>query len=523
MRLTHTLLCLAVLACSSPAAGQTRLVVNADLGKDTISRHIYGHFAEHLGRGIYDGFWYRANENAEPRLREDVIAALRAIRIPNLRWPGGCFADYYHWRDGIGPRASRPRMVNSLWGEVVEDNSFGTHEFMDLVERLGAEPLVVGNVGSGTVQEMADWWEYLNHPGGSTLAQQRAANGHPEPYGVRFWGVGNESWGCGGNMTPQHYADVYRNFAEFIRSMRGVQPFRIASGPYMDRRLAVDLNDWGDPFEWTETLMREAGGDIDGVDFHYYTFARLFGATSPSATDFDEHDWFVTMDLALNIDSLIDRHASIMDRYDPGKRVSMIIGEWGLWHDVEPGTNPGFLYQQSTIRDAVLAGIHLNIFNNHADRIRMANLAQTINVLQSVILTQGEQLLLTPTYHVFDLYQVHQDAVLLPTHLEHSAYTVGKDSVEAVTASASRDRNGRVHITLTNQDPNRSRALAIELRGMTAAAVSGRVLTGDAMNAHNTFADPKHVVPVDFTGMRLRGNTLSVDLPPRSVVALEVR
>jgi alpha-N-arabinofuranosidase len=523
MRTSLALLLLLALAVPGLAEAQTRLVVHGDLGEHTINRHIYGHFAEHLGRDIYDGFWYRPSEDAEWRLREDIIEALRAVEIPNIRWPGGCFADYYHWRDGIGPRSGRPKMVNTLWGGVTEDNSFGTHEFMELMERLDAEPIVVGNVGSGTVKEMADWWEYLNHPGGSSLADERAANGHPEPFDVRFWGVGNESWGCGGSMTADAYADQYKRFATFLRRMGDTRAFRIAAGPYMDRRLATGLEDWGDPYEWTETMMREAGGDIDGLDFHYYTFARLFGAESGSATDFSEHDWFVAMDLALDVDELITRHSTIMDRYDPEKRVWMIIGEWGIWHDVEPGTNPGFLYQQSTVRDAVVAGIHLNIFNTHADRVRMANLAQTVNVLQAMILTRGEELILTPTYHVFDMYKVHQDATLLPIDLEETEYRYGDDAVRAVTASASRDESGRVHLTLTNQDPNRGRALEIDLRGMSASRVSGRVLTGDAMNARNTFEDPDVVVPVEFDGARLDGSTLTVDLPAKSVVALEVR
>jgi alpha-N-arabinofuranosidase len=522
MRRTFLLL-LVTLFLPGLAGAQTQVVVNADQGEYTINRHIYGHFAEHLGRGIYDGFWYRADESSEPELREDIIEALRAIEIPNLRWPGGCFADYYHWRDGIGPRSERPRMVNALWGDVVEDNSFGTHEFMELVDRLGTEPFVVGNVGSGSVEEMADWWEYLNHPGGSALALERAANGHPEPFGVRFWGVGNESWGCGGRMTAERYADDYKQFAEFIRRAGDIEPFKVAGGPYMDPRQAVELNDWGEPLEWTETLMRDAGGDLDGIDFHYYTFARLFGAESGSATDFGELDWFVSMDLALEIDEFIRRHATVMDRYDPEKRVWMIIGEWGIWHDVEPGTNPGFLYQQNTIRDALVAGLHLNIFNNHADRVQMANLAQTINVLQSVVLTRGEEMILTPTYHVFDMYKVHQDATLLPINLEDTRYTYGGESVQAVTASASRDEDGLVHITLTNQDPNEARTLEIDLRGMEASEVSGRVLTAAAMNAHNTFEDPENVAPVDFDGARFEDGTLTVELPSKSVVALEIQ
>jgi alpha-N-arabinofuranosidase len=514
---------LVTFALPALAGAQTRVVVNADLGEHTINRHIYGHFAEHLGRGIYDGFWYRPSENAEPQLREDIIEALRAIEIPNVRWPGGCFADYYHWRDGIGPAGDRPRMVNALWGDVVEDNSFGSHEFMELIDRLGTEPVIVGNVGSGSVEEMADWWEYLNHPGGSSLALERGVNGHPEPFGVRFWGVGNESWGCGGRMTAERYTHAYKRFAEFIRPAGDTEPFKIAGGPYMDRRMAVERNPWGEPLEWTEALMRDAGSDLDGIDFHYYTFARLFGAESASSTDFGELDWFVAMDLALEIDELISRHATVMDRYDPEKRVWMIIGEWGIWHDVEPGTDPGFLYQQNTIRDALVAGVHLNIFNNHADRVQMANLAQTINVLQSVILTRGEAMILTPTYHVFDMYKGHQDATLLPIDVEDVRYVYGDDSIPAVTASASRDEDGLVHITLTNQDPNEARTLEIVLRGMEASEVSGRVLTADAMNAHNTFETPDNVAPVDFDGARLEEGSLIVELPSKSVVALEIR
>jgi len=527
MRMTASLLLSvlsAVVAGPGLAVAQTRVVIDADLGAHTINRHIYGHFSEHLGRDIYDGYWYRPDETSPYRLREDVIEALKAVKIPNVRWPGGCFADYYHWRDGIGPASERPKMVNTLWGGVTEDNSFGTHEFMELVERLGAEPIVVGNVGSGSVKEMADWWEYLNHPGGSSLADERAANGHPEPFGVRFWGVGNESWGCGGSMTPDEYASQYRRFATFLRPMtREGQAFRIAAGPYMDRRLAVEREKWGDPYEWTETMMRDAGHMIDGIDFHYYTFARLFGAESGSATDYSEQDWFVAMDLALDVNEFIDRHSVIMDRYDPEKRVWMIIGEWGIWHDVEPGTPPGFLYQQSTVRDALVAGIHLNAFNNHADRVRMANLAQTINVLQAMILTRGEQMIRTPTYHVFDMFKGHQGATLLPVHVDATEYSYDGKTIPAVTVSASRDEKGVVLITLTNQDPNRGRSLEIDLRGMEASRATGRVLTSGAMQDHNTFESPDAVAPAAFDGARLKGSTLSVELPARSVVALELR
>ena len=398
--------------------------------------YIYGQFGEDLGRNIYDGFWTRAG-TGQWHLRDDVIEALRRIQVPVLRWPGGCFADYYHWRDGVGPRDRRPRMVNTVWGGVTEDNSFGTHEFLELIQRLGAEPFIVGNVGSGTVDEMSKWWEYLHAPTGSPLGDERAANGHPEPFSVRFWGVGNESWGCGGAMTPQAYADAYKRYAEYVR---GSRPFRIASGPNTD------------DYAWTETMMREAGRMIDGLDFHYYTVVGPWSHKG-SATDFGEREWFTALQRAERMDTLITRHSTIMDQYDPAKRVWLIVGEWGMWHDPEPGSTPGFLYQQNTLRDAVVAGLHLNIFNSHADRVRMANIAQTVNVLQSVILTRGEQMVLTPTYWVFDLYKVHQDATLLPLHIASDAYTFNGQSVPAVSASASKDKDGRIHITSREPGP----------------------------------------------------------------------
>jgi alpha-L-arabinofuranosidase len=491
------------------AQAQQRMVINADAGRDTINRHIYGHFAEHLGRGIYDGIWTRAG-TGDWHLREDVIQALRQIRIPNLRWPGGCFADYYHWRDGIGPRQQRPTMVNTIWGGVTEDNSFGIHEFMDLVERLGTDPIIVGNVGSGTVQEMADWWEYMNHPGGSSLAELRRANGRAEPWNVRFWGVGNESWGCGGEMRPEFYADLYRQFQTFLRPIGQTRAFRIATGPNVDM------------YNWTEVMMREAGRFINGLDLHYYTYTGTW-QNKGRATVFTEAEWLEALQRAMRMDELITRHSTIMDRYDPAKRVWLIVGEWGTWHQVEPGTNPGFLYQQNALRDALVASVTLDIFNKHADRVKMANLAQTVNVLQAVILTQGEQMILTPTFHVFDFYTVHHDAVALPITLDAGTYEHGGRSIPALSASASRNSDGRIHVTMTNMDPNRPRTVNASLRGQRASRVSGRILTANEMNAHNSFEQPNRVRPAAFDGARISGETLTVQLPPKSIVVLELQ
>jgi alpha-N-arabinofuranosidase len=501
---------LAGLAAGAPAQPPPlSLVINADLGTVTISRHIYGQFAEHLGRGIYDGVWTKSGTGAW-HLRDDVIEALRAIAVPNIRWPGGCFADYYHWRDGIGPRDRRPTIVNTVWGGVTEDNSFGTHEFLELAARIGAEPFIVGNLGSGTVQEMADWWEYVNFPGTSPMADMRRANGRDAPWGVRFWGVGNENWGCGGNMTPAYYADVYKRFQTFLRRVGDVRPFRVATGATS-----------GD-YEWTDVVMREAGRHVDGLDLHYYSLAGTW-AQKGSATDFGEAEWFAMMRNTVRMREFLEQHSAIMDRHDPRKRVALIVGEWGTWHDVEPGTNPGFLYQQNTLRDAVVAAYNLNLFNNHADRVRGANIAQMVNVLQAMILTDGDRMLLTPTYHVFALFRPHHDAILLPTDLEEGAYAFEGDSVPAISASASRDSAGVIHLTLVNLDPAAPRAVAADVRGAAVSAVTGRIVTASAMNAHNTFADPDAVRPGPFRGARLVGGKVVIDLPAKAIVALELR
>jgi alpha-N-arabinofuranosidase len=500
-------------AFAQPADEPLRLVLTADAPQATINRHIYGHFAEHLGRGIYDGFWVKGDDGRW-RLNEPVIEAMRRISPPNIRWPGGCFADIYHWKDGVGPREERPTVVNTLWGGVTEDNSFGTHEFMQLVEALGAEPFVVGNVGSGTVEEMADWWEYINHPGKSPMADLRAEHGHPAPWNVRFWGVGNESWGCGGNMTPAYYADLYKRFATFLHGYGDVRPFRVATGP--------DATTNNDLPEWTETVMREAGRMIDGLDMHYYTVVGGWSGRTRAA-EFTEAGWLEAFDRAMQVEEHIRRVSAIMDRYDPERRVWLIVGEWGMWHQVEEGTNPGFLYQQSTLRDALVAAVSLNIFNQHAERVRMANIAQTINVLQAMILTEpeGDRFVLTPTYHVFEMYKGHQDAELLPLTLEAGEYTYEGETIPALSASASA-KDGRVLLTIANMDPHQGRTVATSLRGKRFTEVTGRILTAGAMSAHNTFEAPETVQPARFEGGRLEGDQLTIELPPKSIIALEL-
>ena len=489
------------------------LIINADQGTHTINRHLYGHFAEHLGRCIYEGFWVGEDSDIPNTrgIRNDTVEALKKLNIPNLRWPGGCFADAYHWMDGIGPRAQRKKVVNTHWGSVVENNHFGTHEFFDLCEMLGADAYVCGNVGSGTVREMAEWVEYITHPGGSEMADLRAQNGRQEPWKLPYFGVGNESWGCGGCMKPEYYAAEYRRYQNYVRQHGDVKIYKIACG-------ANDAY-----YEWTEVLMKNSSAHMDGLSLHYYTIPGDF-AHKGSATNFDEAEYFATLKKCLVMDEVITRHGAIMDRYDLGKRVGMIVDEWGTWFDVEPGTNPGFLYQQNTQRDALVAGLTFHIFHQHADRVHMANIAQTVNVLQAMILTDGAQMILTPTYHVFEMYKVHQDATLLPSFLQSEEYQQGGRSIPAISASASRDASGVLNLSLCHTDPAKTATLGIEVRGVPAGAVSGRVLAADALDARNTFQNAGAVQPRDLTTGEacLENGVLRVTLPPASVAVIQI-
>ncbi|MDI6400536.1 alpha-L-arabinofuranosidase C-terminal domain-containing protein [Balneolaceae bacterium ANBcel3] len=493
------------------ATGQSaqRMVINVDQSEEVINKHIYGHFAEHLGRGIYDGLW-REDDEGNFHIRQDIVDALKAIQIPNIRWPGGCFADYYFWEYGIGPVEERPSIINVLWGGVVDNNAVGTHEFMELVDALETEPIIVGNVGSGTVQEMARWWEYMTHPGPGSMADLRKENGREDPWNVHYWGVGNESWGCGGHMRPQFYADLYKQFATFLHPMGDSEPFRIAAGAA------------GDDYEWTEVLMREAGHMMEGLDLHHYTITGSWETKKGEALDFTEAEYVELMEGAQFFDELLYRHKSIMDVYDPEKRVWLIVGEWGTWHEPLEGTNPGFLHQQNALRDALTASVSFDMFHRHLDRVKMANIAQTVNVLQAMILTDEDQMILTPTYHVFEFYTVHHDADYLSFYLDAGEYVYDDIVLEAVTATASRNDDG-VHVTMTNVDPHESRRIEIDLRGDEFRQVSGRILTADALNAHNTFEQPDVVSPQTFNGARFSDGKLVVDLPAKSLIVLKLR
>lgn len=513
-RITAVLLSVTALvpaALGQTAGKPTSATIQADQPGPTYDRRIFTQFAEHLGHGIYGGLWVGKDKNIPNRngFRTDVVEALRRLNVPVVRWPGGCFADEYHWRDGVGPQNKRPVKVNTHWGGVTEPNSVGTHEFMELVKQLGAEPYVAGNVGNGTPQEMADWVEYMTAPAGS-LADERARNGQKEPWQVPYFGVGNELWGCGGNMRAEYAADVTRRYATFIKVPAGSKVIKIAAGANSD------------DYDWTETMMRVAANQLDALSLHYYTVPGTWAAKG-SATQFDEAGWAETLAKARHMDELITKHSAIMDKYDPKKRVWLAVDEWGTWYAGDPGTNPGFLRQQNTLRDALVTAINLDIFAHHADRVRMTAIAQMVNVLQAMVLTDGPKMVLTPTYHVFEMYKPWQDATVLPISIDTPNYTKGEWTMPAVSGSAVRAKDGKLHVGLSNLDPNNANKVTVKLEGISAATVDGRVLTAPAMNAHNDFNAPDVVKPVAFTDARIEGGVLTVTLPAKSVVVLELR
>ncbi len=479
--------------------------------KSKINREIYGNFSEHLGRCIYDGI-YVGEDSDIPNIegfRKDVVEAFRQIKLPVLRWPGGCFADEYHWKDGIGDKSTRKKMINTHWGGVVEDNSFGTHEFLRFCELVGCEPYISGNVGSGTVEELSQWVEYMTFDGVSPMAELRKKNGREQPWKLKYLGIGNESWGCGGNMRPEYYSDLYRRYATYCRNYSGNDLFKVASGGNAD------------DYNWTEVCMKNIPlWMMNGISFHYYTVPTGNWNHKGSATVFDDNEYYNTIASTLNIENMIIRHSEVMNRYDPEKKVGLMVDEWGCWYDVEEGTNPGFLYQQNTMRDAIVAAINLNIFNRHSDRVFMANIAQAVNVLQAILLTEGEVTVKTPTYHVFDLFKGHQEATLIYSHVENDNADCEK-SVPCISHSASIDENGDILLTLSNCALNKEFEIDCGSAFGEVKAAEGRMLTGDAHD-HNTFDDTDKV-NIRTLDLRTENGRAIVKLPPCSVAAVTLK
>ena len=512
----------AIQPVATQAQGIVPIEVQADRTGPRIDRDIFGQFAEHLGSGIYGGIWVGPDSQIPNvrGIRSDVVQALRAIHVPNVRWPGGCFGDNYHWRNGIGPRMQRPATLNPDWGGVIEPNSFGTAEYFDFLDQIGADAFISENIGSGTVQEAADWFEYMTSDKPTTLARERAANGHPAPYKVKILGLGNESWGCGGAMSADHYVEEMKRFARYTRNYNPAQQ----SGDETMKRIAVGWDSGNS--DYTEAVMKAWkdkvwSWDIDGVSLHGYTIPNSWEKKGPSA-GFGEAEYAKGIKATLQMKDWVAKQSAIMDKYDPDKKLGLYVDEWGIWTDPNPGSNPGFLQQQNTLRDAIIAALNLNIFMRNADRIRGANIAQMVNVLQAMILTDGPKMVLTPTYLVYRMYVPFHDSTAVPVRFDAGTYVFGDIHLPQVDAAAARATDGKLWLALVNIDPNESTRITASFDGLRAKSAVGQVLTASTVDAHNTFDRPNQVAPRPFKGRR-SGSELTFELPPKSVAVVEVR
>ena len=504
------ILSLMLASASTMMAQDATISIHANQGEYTISKEIYGQFAEHLGSCIYGGLWV-GKDSPIPNIngyRQDVFNALKNLQVPVLRWPGGCFADDYHWMDGIGPQSQRPSLRNNNWGGTIEDNSFGTHEFLNLCEMLGCEPYVCGNVGSGTVKEMAQWVEYMTSEGDTPMARLRRQNGRDKAWKVKYFGIGNEAWGCGGNMTPEYYSNEYRRFNTYLRDQGDNHLYRIASG-------ASDYD-----YNWTRVLMKNIGDRMQAISVHYYTIKDW--NHKGKATAFSNDEYYMTLEKCLDVDNVVAKHCAIMDETDPEKKIALMVDEWGTWWDEEPGTIAGHLYQQNSMRDAMVASLMLNVFHKYTDRVKMANIAQVVNVLQSMILTDQKgtgHMVLTPTYHVFEMYKPFQEATYLPLDLQcGQTTTIEGKNVPLISASAARTKDGKIIIALANTSLNKTQEIV--LNGVPATAITGRILTSKDIQDYNDFDHPDVVKPVAFKDARIKKDTIQVKMPAKSIVVL---
>ena len=504
-------------ACAFVASAQNSTVtIHADQGKNIINKEIYGQFAEHLGSCIYGGLWVGPQSNIPNTdgYRNDVLKALIDLKVPVLRWPGGCFADEYHWMDGIGPRDKRPKMQNNNWGGTIENNSFGTHEFLNLCEKIGAEPYISGNVGSGSVEELAKWVEYMTSDGDTPMANLRRKNGREKSWNVKYLGVGNESWGCGGNMRPEYYSDLFRRYSTYCRNYDNHKLFKIASG-------ASDYD-----YDWTKVLMNNVGNRMNGLSLHYYTVTGWNGSKG-SATKFSNDDYYWTLGKCLEIEDVIKKHSAIMDEKDPKQHIGLLVDEWGTWWDEEPGTIKGHLFQQNTMRDAFVAALSLDVFHRHSDRVRMANIAQIANVLQSMILTDTNgngHIVLTPTYHVFRMYQPFQDATYLPLDVKCDSMKVRDNrTIPMVSASAAKTKDGNIVISLANVSLDKAQNIDVDIEDAGIKNISGEILASKNIGDYNDFNNPNVVKPVPFKDVKVKRNTLKVKIPAKSIVVLNIK
>ena len=521
------------------------LTIEADKPGATINRDIFGQFAEHLGTGIYGGVWV-GKDRKIPNVRgvrSDVVGALKEIKVPVVRWPGGCFADEYHWRDAIGPAAKRKTTVNAVWAGAVEPNTFGTHEFMDFAEQIGSEAYVSINMGSGSVQEAAEWLEYMTAVPPASAAKERAANGRKAPYKVKYLGLGNEMWGCGGPNTADEYVTKMKGFAHFVHNynpdqaspkidysliakdlMSGKPMDSLPSGPNSMKRIAAGPNS-ADP-SYTEVIMKAwktrspIYWDINGISLHQYTWGSM--PFNELATGFGEKDYATVLMQTTWMERSVKKHKEIMDKYDPKKHVALVVDEWGVWLKPKAGTEQMFLQQDQSLRDGMAAAMNINIFARHADRVRMTNIAQMVNVLQAMIVTEGPKMVLTPTYHVYKMYVPFQDATLLPISFNAGVYKFDKITLPKVDAIAAKGKDGKIWLALINLDPNNSTNVTANIPGITATSAVGEVLTAASFNTINNFEAPNAVAPKPYSAKAENGS-LVLRLAPHSVTVVELR
>lgn len=488
-----------------------KLRINPNTTVSHINKEIYGHFSEHLGRCIYDGIY--VGENSEIRniggVRKDIIDALKEIRIPVLRWPGGCFAEEYHWRDGIGKKEERPVRINCCWGAVEETNHFGTHEFMDLCEELGCEAYLAANMSGGTVWEMQSWIEYITYDGNSALANERKKNGREKPWKLKYVGVGNENWGGGGNMRPEFYADEYRKYQTFVKEYSGNKLFKVACG-------AGD----GD-YHWTQKVVESIRRcNPYGISLHHYSLPTGNWGKKGGATQFPESEYYHTIWDAMRMEEMINGHAGVIRSLEnKNNPIALIVDEWGVWCDVEDGTNPAFLYQQNSMRDAIVAALTLNIFNKHSDIVKMANLAQTVNVLQSVVLTDGKDMLKTPTFYVFKMFVPHQEADLVESTLDNEK----ENDIDCLTHSVSKNENGELFVTLSNASLKKSFDIECSVADMESFEISKAEILSAEMTAYNSFDNKNNVVTKAFSDYKIKGEKAIIIIPPVSVISFKIK
>ena len=530
--LKDSLLGSAVLLASRPlraAAPPARIEVLPDEPIGIIAPEIYGHFPEHIGGVVYDGIWVGEDSKVAniDGIRQALVEHMRRLKPPVVRWPGGCFADSYNWRDGVGPRAQRPRRTN-FWivdeglrlapdgPQKFDPNSFGTNEFGRFCRLIGAQPYLAANLRSATARDFYDWVEYCNAPAGkTTLSDQRAAAGDPEPFGVRYWGVGNESWGCGGNFTPEEYAAEFRRFTAWVPDY-GVPLRFIGSGPS------------GGDLDWTRRFFarlaeRDKGllGSMYGWGMHYYCGTAGKG----QAVDFTEDDWYELLEKAVLMEPLILKNWAAMAETDPEHKVKLIVDEWGAWHRAGTEVDPAFLFgQTSTLRDGLIAALTLDIFNRHADKVAMANVAQLINNLHSLFLAHEDKFAATPNFHIFEMYAAHQGGRSLRTSF--SAPAVGARAGHEATlpglAGSASLKGKELILTVVNPHAREAREAEIVVRGAAVQFGRIRVLRSDDIHAHNTFEAPHALEPLE-SALPAGGATIIHRFPAASVTRLQLQ